>query len=67
VPIEAINLVSAARTEWLVPGMLKEKITTLIKSLPKAIRTNFIPAPEFADRALELFFPAPVKRRGDRR
>jgi ATP-dependent helicase HrpA len=39
--------------------MVKEKITALIKLLPKALRTNFIPAPEFADRTLEVLFPPP--------
>lgn len=39
--------------EWLVPGMLHEKITLLIKSLPKSIRTNFIPASHFSNVILE--------------
>jgi ATP-dependent helicase HrpA len=34
--------------EWLVPGLLKEKITLLIKSLPKQLRRHFVPAPDFA-------------------
>ena len=50
-PVEVLNRVSVARCEWLVPGMLTEKITSLIKSLPKALRRNFVPAPDFAAAA----------------
>ncbi|MFK7861932.1 MAG: ATP-dependent RNA helicase HrpA [Granulosicoccus sp.] len=50
-PVEVLNRVSAARAEWLVPGMLNEKIALLIKSLPKALRRNFVPAPDYAAAA----------------
>ncbi len=50
-PVEVLNRVSAPRCEWLVPGMLVEKITLLIKSLPKSLRRNFVPAPDFAAAA----------------
>ena len=56
-PVEVLNRVSAARCEWLVPGMLDEKITLLIKSLPKAIRRNFVPAPDFAAAASAAMQP----------
>ena len=39
---------------WLVPGLRQELATELIRSLPKQIRTSFVPAPDFARRALEL-------------
>jgi len=43
--------------EWLVPGLLPEKITSLIRNLPKASRRNLIPAPEVAARvAAQLEF-----------
>ncbi|HEY6985785.1 MAG TPA: ATP-dependent RNA helicase HrpA, partial [Rhodanobacteraceae bacterium] len=48
VPLALVNAVSAARCEWLVPGMLQEKIAELIRALPKAQRRNFVPAPDFA-------------------
>ena len=35
-----------------VPGLLRDKVITLIKGLPKALRRNFVPVPDFADRAL---------------
>ncbi|ASJ70416.1 ATP-dependent RNA helicase HrpA [Granulosicoccus antarcticus] len=50
-PVEVLNRVSGTRCEWLVPGMLEEKITLLIKSLPKSLRRNFVPAPDFAAAA----------------
>ncbi|MDU7360044.1 MAG: ATP-dependent RNA helicase HrpA [Propionibacteriaceae bacterium] len=39
---------------WLVPGLRMELATELIRSLPKQVRTNFVPAPDFAKRALDL-------------
>ncbi|MHB8679618.1 MAG: ATP-dependent RNA helicase HrpA [Rudaea sp.] len=48
VPLAFVNAVSAARCEWLVPGLLPDKIAELIRGLPKALRRNFVPAPDFA-------------------
>jgi len=53
VPLPALPRLSAAPFEWLVPGLLEEKLTALIKSLPKAIRRNFVPAVNFARAASE--------------
>ncbi len=39
--------------EWLVPGLLDEKITGLIKTLPKQIRKHYVPAPDYARACLE--------------
>jgi len=39
--------------EWLVPGLLDEKVTGLIKTLPKPIRKNFVPAPDYARACIE--------------
>ena len=50
VPLYALNQVSAARCEWLVPGMLKEKIHLLLKSLPQKLRRHCVPLPEYAAR-----------------
>ncbi len=57
VPLAALNTVNAARTEWLVPGLLREKVVALIKSLPKSIRRNFVPAPNFADACMQVISP----------
>ena len=48
VPLAFVNAVSAARCEWLVPGLLPEKVAELIRGLPKPLRRNFVPAPDFA-------------------
>ncbi len=53
VPIEWLNTLEPARMQWLVPGLLREKLTALIKSLPKPLRRAFTPAQQFADLALE--------------
>jgi len=48
VPLALINQVSATRCEWLVPGLLAEKVAQLIKTLPQKLRRNLVPVPEFA-------------------
>gem|GEM_PF-608301 len=48
IPLALVNAVPAARCEWLVPGLLPEKIAELIRALPKTLRRNFVPAPDFA-------------------
>ena len=53
IPLPLINQVSAARGEWLVPGLLQERVVALIKSLPKSIRKSFVPAPMYAEKALK--------------
>jgi ATP-dependent helicase HrpA len=44
----ALGQLKAEAFEWLVLGLLEEKITALIKGLPKTLRKNFVPAPQFA-------------------
>ncbi|AJC23478.1 ATP-dependent RNA helicase HrpA [Pandoraea pulmonicola] len=48
VPLYALNQVDARRCEWLVPGMLKEKVHLLMKSLPQKLRRHFVPLPDYA-------------------
>lgn len=47
VPLPLLNRISAARLEWLVPGMIREKLQLLIKALPKQIRRICVPVPDF--------------------
>ncbi len=54
VPLGALPALQAARFEWLVPGLLEEKLIALIKSLPKSLRRNFVPAVNFAEAALRV-------------
>ena len=49
VPLAALNQLPPEPFEWLVPGMLKEKVTALIRTLPKPLRVQFVPVPEVAD------------------
>jgi ATP-dependent helicase HrpA len=53
VPLPLLNAIPAARCEWLVPGLLADKIAAMLRSLPKAQRRNFVPAPEFARAFVE--------------
>ncbi|MCE5269328.1 MAG: ATP-dependent RNA helicase HrpA, partial [Planctomycetaceae bacterium] len=59
VPIEALSQVSPEPLGWLVPGMIEEKVLALIRSLPKTLRTRFVPAPDAAKRV------APMLRFGE--
>ncbi|HSN32490.1 MAG TPA: ATP-dependent RNA helicase HrpA, partial [Ideonella sp.] len=56
-PLAMLNALPAARGEWLVPGLLAEKIAELIRGLPKALRRNFVPAPDFARAFVEAETP----------
>ena len=51
VPESAVGNLSEDRLGWLVPGLLEEKITNLIKALPKRLRRNLVPAPTMAAKA----------------
>ncbi|HEZ3347933.1 TPA: DUF3418 domain-containing protein [Neisseria meningitidis] len=51
-PLTVLNRISPAALEWLVPGMLREKIQLLIKALPKQIRRICVPVPEFITQFL---------------
>jgi len=53
VPIAVVLQLPAERLEWLVPGMLREKIIGLLRTLPKRVRVRFVPATDFADGAVE--------------
>lgn len=51
-PLTVLNRISPAALEWLVPGMIREKIQLQIKALPKQIRRICVPVPEFITRFL---------------
>jgi len=48
VPLHLLKALDAARLGWLVPGLVEEKATALIRGLPKSLRRNYVPAPDFA-------------------
>ncbi|HSR65718.1 MAG TPA: ATP-dependent RNA helicase HrpA, partial [Xanthomonadaceae bacterium] len=58
VPLHLLNALDPARLSWLAPGFVADKAAALIKSLPKALRRNFVPAPDFA-RAFAEAYPQP--------
>jgi ATP-dependent helicase HrpA len=53
IPLALLNQLNHTQTEWLVPGMLREKLTYLVKALPKAFRRVCVPVPEFVTGFLE--------------
>jgi ATP-dependent helicase HrpA len=52
-PLAMLNALPTSRCEWLVPGLLGEKVAELIRGLPKPLRRNFVPAPDFARAFIE--------------
>jgi ATP-dependent helicase HrpA len=58
VPVPLVNQVSPERCEWLVPGLLEERITALLRGLPKQIRKAFVPIPETASRLAARLTPS---------
>ncbi|GEM21669.1 ATP-dependent RNA helicase HrpA [Nitrosococcus oceani] len=58
VPLAVLNQLEASHFQWLVPGLLKEKIICLIKALPKGLRRNFVPVPDFAEACIRALSPA---------
>jgi ATP-dependent helicase HrpA len=58
VPLPHLNQVPALRCEWLVPGLLKEKVLQLVKTLPQKIRAKLVPVPEFAQEFVDSIQPA---------
>ncbi len=63
VPVAALAQLPAARYEWLVPGMLEEKIAALLKALPGSLRRNFVPIPTWAKSAAEALLPVAPERK----
>ena len=47
VPLALLNQLNPTQAEWLVPGMIREKMTALIKALPKTLRRVCVPVPDF--------------------
>lgn len=56
IPLMLLNQVNPGRTEWLVPGMLKEKALLLLKSLPQKLRRHCVPVPQFAEKFAQAHF-----------
>jgi ATP-dependent helicase HrpA len=57
VPLQVLNQVTGEGFDWQIPGLREELVTELIRSLPKPIRRNYVPAPNFARRFLDGAVP----------
>ncbi|MGH3624664.1 MAG: ATP-dependent RNA helicase HrpA, partial [Sciscionella sp.] len=57
IPVAVLNQVDFDQFSWQVPGLRHELVTTLIKSLPKPLRRNFVPAPDHAAAVLHRLTP----------
>jgi ATP-dependent helicase HrpA len=54
IPLHVLNQLPEEAFEWLVPGLLDEKIEALVRSLPKNLRVHFVPVPEAVARVLPM-------------
>ncbi|NOH73122.1 ATP-dependent RNA helicase HrpA [Vibrio pectenicida] len=57
IPLPVLNQVEPFGFDWQIPGLRHELVVSLIKSLPKTIRKNFVPAPNYADAFLARATP----------
>ncbi|MCX4906919.1 ATP-dependent RNA helicase HrpA [Streptomyces sp. NBC_00878] len=57
VPLQVLNQVTDEGFDWQIPGLRDQVVTELIRSLPKPIRRNYVPAPDFAQRFLDRAVP----------
>ncbi|MEU8742646.1 ATP-dependent RNA helicase HrpA [Streptomyces parvulus] len=57
VPLQVLNQVTDEGFDWQIPGLREQVVTELIRSLPKPIRRNYVPAPNFAQKFLERALP----------
>ena len=58
VPLPLLNQVPAARAEWMVPGLLKEKVRAMAKSVPQRLRHKLGALDDFSDRFVDAERPA---------
>ena len=52
IPLALLNQVRPAGFDWQIPGLREDLVTALIRSLPKQLRRNFVPAPDFAKHVM---------------
>ncbi len=58
IPLQVLNQVTDEGFDWQIPGLREELVTELIRSLPKPIRRNYVPAPNYAKAFLEKAAPS---------
>jgi len=52
-PLAGVGQLDEVQSGWLVPGLMESRIVALIRSLPKSLRRNLVPAPETAQRLVQ--------------
>jgi ATP-dependent helicase HrpA len=57
VPLHLLNALDARALDWLVPGLLEDRVAELLRGLPKVLRRNFVPVPDFARAFLAAVTP----------
>lgn len=57
IPLPILNQIEATGFDWQIPGLRHELVVSLIKSLPKTLRKNFVPAPNYTDAFLARVTP----------
>ncbi|HZE31083.1 MAG TPA: ATP-dependent RNA helicase HrpA [Actinoallomurus sp.] len=58
IPLPVLNQVGAEGFDWQIPGLREDLVTELIRSLPKRLRVNFVPAPDVARKVLTRLDPS---------
>ncbi len=54
IPVHQLNQLQPEVFDWMVPGLIREKMIALVKTLPKAVRRQLVPVPDFVDRCLQI-------------
>src|SRR4030095_8545779 len=62
IPLPLLQAVPADGFDWQVPGLRGDLVTALLRSLPKAVRRNFVPVPDYAAALLDALPAAPSSR-----
>ncbi|MYS16064.1 ATP-dependent RNA helicase HrpA [Streptomyces sp. SID4982] len=57
IPLQVLNQVTDEGFDWQIPGLREDVVTELIRSLPKPVRRNYVPAPNYAKKFLERAVP----------
>ena len=57
IPVALLNQVEDIDFDWTVAGLREEKCVALIKSLPKTLRRNFVPAPDYGRACVQAMAP----------
>jgi ATP-dependent helicase HrpA len=58
IPLPVLNQIDADGFDWQIPGLREDLVTELIRSLPKRLRVNFVPAPDVARKVLSRIDPS---------